>query len=274
MSRLIPRLCLWLSLAALSPTLFAKPLIFAAPPRESAAAGEKLYGPLAAELGKLVGEKVVYEHPANWPRYAEEMRQGRYSFVFDGPHFAAWRMVHLHQVPLVRLPGTLRFVVVVPTQSKIENLQALKFSRVCAIPSPNLTSVMLLARFGPVASPTIWPSMGGNGKTYQRLKAGKCDAAVLRDQFFSKKLSAEQRKGLRVVFTSDPYPNQTLTVSSQLSVEVRQRIINALTSGDGAEAVAPILKRFGDPGATTMVAASAVAYRGDNKLLEGHLWGW
>ena len=47
--------------------IFAKDLILmTAPPRESAEAGQKLYGPIAAHLSKTLGTKVIYQYPENW----------------------------------------------------------------------------------------------------------------------------------------------------------------------------------------------------------------
>ena len=39
-------------------------LIFTAPPREDTEHGNQIYGPIADKLSAILGEKVVYEHPA------------------------------------------------------------------------------------------------------------------------------------------------------------------------------------------------------------------
>jgi len=62
-------------------------LVLSAPPRESFKAGNKLYGPLAEHLTKLLGQKVTYKHPENWLHYQRELRNDVYDIVFDGPHF-------------------------------------------------------------------------------------------------------------------------------------------------------------------------------------------
>ena len=64
------------------------------PPRESAARGEELYGPLAQLLTVQLGQSVVYERARDWIEYSTRMKQDKYDIVFDGPHFAAWRMKH------------------------------------------------------------------------------------------------------------------------------------------------------------------------------------
>ena len=69
-------------------------LILTSPPRESAARGEELYGPLAQLLTVQLGQSVVYERARDWIEYSTRMKQDKYDIVFDGPHFAAWRMKH------------------------------------------------------------------------------------------------------------------------------------------------------------------------------------
>jgi len=88
-------------------------LIMTAPPREQPEAGEKIYAPLAAHLTELLGEKVTYKHPKNWLEYQRDLRHDVYDIVFDGPHFVSWRVAHLNHDVLVKLPGTLEFVIVI-----------------------------------------------------------------------------------------------------------------------------------------------------------------
>ena len=95
-----------------SPSCFAD-LILTAPPRETPEAGHAVYAPLARYLSVLLGEPVIYEHPINWKRYEKKMRNDEYDIIFDGPHFAAWRIESLLAKPLIKLPGSLRFVLVV-----------------------------------------------------------------------------------------------------------------------------------------------------------------
>ena len=79
--------CLSVGLLLLFQSAIAKDLILTAPPREKPEAGQKLYGPIASYLTKLLGKKVVYKHPQNWLNYQHEMRHDKYDIVFDGPHF-------------------------------------------------------------------------------------------------------------------------------------------------------------------------------------------
>ncbi|WP_455203153.1 PhnD/SsuA/transferrin family substrate-binding protein, partial [Kaarinaea lacus] len=144
-------------------------LILSAPPRENPSVGEKLYGPLASHLTELLGEKVVYQHPHNWLEYQRDIRRGVYDIVFDGPHFVSWRLEHLKHDVLVKLPGTLEFVVVIHDDNdEIKSMKDLIGKKVCAIPPPNLATLTLIEQFNnPVRQPIIWGVNGGFMSVFQ-----------------------------------------------------------------------------------------------------------
>ena len=73
------------------PSCFAD-LILTAPPRETPEDGHVVYAPLAEYLSQFLGESVIYEHPINWKEYEKRMKNDEYDIIFDGPHFAAWRI--------------------------------------------------------------------------------------------------------------------------------------------------------------------------------------
>lgn len=250
-------------------------LLFTAPPRESIERGEELYGPLAQLLTTELGVKVVYEHPLNWKRYADKMQSNAYDIVFDGPHFAAWRIKHLGHVPVVRLPGELTYAVVVHSDAKeiakprdlVKNNTPL-----CAMPSPNLATIVALRQFGnPMIQPVIYETLGPK-EGYELFRAGKCKAAVFQSQFVDK-LPAEEKAQLRVLFTSgDALPEQTITVSKRVTESQRAVLTALLTRPEGLPATAELLKQFTKQ-AKHFKPANSQDYPGLETLLE-EMWGW
>ena len=172
-------------LLALSSGLLHAELIFSAPPRENATKGHETYGPLVNYLSYIIGEKVIYEHPEGWAEYTNNMRNGHYDIVFDAPHFGAWRIKNISHMPVVRLPGSLGFVVVARKgERKINTIKDLLSVKVCALASPNLGTVTFYNLLdNPVYQPRIYEVKGGFTGVFKSLKNGKCDAAVLRDSF-------------------------------------------------------------------------------------------
>jgi len=237
------------SLLAFSSLAQAQDLILTAPPREKPEAGQKQYGPLAAYLSKLFGRKVEYVFPGNWLKYQRDMRADKYDIIFDGPHFISWRIAHLGNTPVVKLPGTLEFYLLAKKDDdrlgKIGDLVAKRF---CGVPPPNLAS-------------------------FDAFMKGDCEAAVLRSAYYKKFLTDDERARIKIVYASKPFPNQGISVSKRVTARERELMAQALTTGDGIKATTPILKRFGGK-AKHFVLASNTEFAGINNLLEGVIFGW
>lgn len=250
-------------------------LVLSAPPREKPERGEALYGPLAESLTKLLGEKVTYVHPNNWLEYQHDLRKDKYDIVFDGPHFISWRIEHLHNDVLVKLPGTLEFVIVVKSDDKeIKKLKNLIGKKICGIPPPNLASLTVIDQFkNPVRQPIIWGIRGGNAQVFRAFDEGQCRAAALLASYYEKNLSADKRKNTRVLFRSKALPNQAISVSTRVSAMNRSKIIRSLTIGQGRKAAEPIAKRFSGKD-EDFVAATKKEYLNHYGLLEDAVFGW
>lgn len=256
-----------------STAVAATEFILSAPPREDRAVAANTYGPLAKFLSEQLGQPVVYRQPESWAAYSAALRKGEYDFVFDGPHFAAWRMVHLQHQPLAKLPGAMSFVVVTATaNTQFTKLGHLRSATLCGMASPNLATNAVLAEFGPVASPNIFIAEGNAG-IVKAFESGSCDGMILRDSFYNK-LPEEKRAHLKVLFTTQAFANQTLTSGPRVSAEQYAKLSAALLGESGSVACGEIISRFGDKSATSMVAANPREFQGNNLLLEGVVWGW
>jgi ABC-type phosphate/phosphonate transport system substrate-binding protein len=249
-------------------------LILTSPPREKPADGQKQYGPLAEQLSKVLGVKVVYEHPKGWLYYQRDMRLDKYDIIFDGPHFISWRVKQFNQVPVAKLPGTLSFVLFTKKDNKdVTKLEDLYNKPVCGIAPPNLATLTVLAQFpNPVRQPRLVTVKGGAPGVYKAFASGKCVAAILRDKFYMKKIPETVRAGFNVIFHSLPVTNQGFSVSSRVTPEQREKIVKYLTADDNKE-LAPTLKRFGGK-AKKMIPTSAADYENQYRLLTGIIFGW
>lgn len=271
-----PHWSLLLLLLLFSRAVLAEDLILSSPPRETPAAGVQLYSPLANYLSLVLGKKVRYQYPQNWLRYQRSIKNNEYDIVFDGPHFASWRIKHFHHTPVAKLPGSLQFFFVTKADNKsIIAPSDLAAKKVCSIPPPNLNSLMLLARLdGPAREPILKGVRGGMKKVYQALINDECVAAVLRTSYFRKKLSQEQQAGLRIIYTSEQVPNQVITVSDRVSQPDIDKIRQALFSDQGIKVTEKIVKRFAGKKTRIFVAVKVGEYDGYSSLLEGVILGW
>lgn len=258
----------------ISPVLVNAELIFSAPPREKANAGQLLYGPIAESLSVMLGEKVVYKHPRDWLSYSMKMRRGDFDIVFDGPQFAAWRIEHIQHVPLVKLKGHLGFFIVTKKDSGMNKIQDLVARKICGLASPNLATISMLREFkNPMRQPIFVESKGGMKGIYNNLKAGKCEAAVMRDGFYKNKIPDDVRGQYKIIWKSIRMPNQTITASKKISEQLREQLIAELTTQKGATGASPIFKRFSKK-STSFVQSKNSEYDELNMLLEGVVWGW
>jgi ABC-type phosphate/phosphonate transport system substrate-binding protein len=239
--------------------------ILSAPPRENAKLSEKNYGPLAESLSKVIGDKVVYKKPNGWLDYAKNMRKGKYDIVFDGPHFAAWRLKHLHQIPVAVLPGTLQYLLIANVNDNEINI--------CGMVSPHLGTSLVYELFdNPVLQPVIQEVKGGVQEVYKAYKKGICRAAILRTVDFDR-LPMEEKIKVKIVAKTKALPNQTITISPSLKKNAK-KIANFLVSKEGAIAAKGVLKRYSKESPYFIRAPSLARYRGIEDLLEGVVWGW
>lgn len=251
-------------------------LILSAPPRETPAVGQKDYRPIAAYLSKLWGTQVIYKHPPSWLDYQRDMRDDKYDVVFDGPHFADWRMVNLGNRVAVRLPGSLQFILFVHTSDKnINKPSDLIGKPICAMPPPNLTALVVINQFpNPARQPVLHGIRGGPKRVMEAFDENGCVAAVLGTIYAQKRFTAKERAATRVIFTSKRYPNQSITVSKRVSDSQLRAMIKGLTqTPTGIAATRPLIKRWGGK-AKHFIPAGPAEFNGLNKLLEGVIFGW
>ncbi|KPJ96360.1 MAG: hypothetical protein AMJ53_00875 [Gammaproteobacteria bacterium SG8_11] len=247
--------------------------ILTAPPRENGELGKETYEPLANYLSQLLGDKVVYQQPNGWFDYTQKMRDGRYDIIFDGPHFAAWRVKHLQHIPIAVLPGTLDFVLIAKANDQeITKTKDLNGKKICGMLSPNLGTSLVYELFeNPVLQPVIEEVRGGMQEVYNSFKNGHCRAAILRNDNYENLPAAEQAS-VKVIAKTKSLPNQTITVSKRLEKNAQQ-IADFMVSQEGALAAQGLLSRY-SKSAPYFETTSSDRYKGIEDLLEGVVWGW
>ncbi|WP_455221436.1 phosphate/phosphite/phosphonate ABC transporter substrate-binding protein [Kaarinaea lacus] len=248
-------------------------LILGAPPRETPSKGKELYEPIAEKLTEILGEKVVYQQPKNWAEYTTKMRDGYYDIVFDGPHFVAWRQKNLKHTPVASLPGTLEFYIITDKDNKLlNNARDLVGKKICGMPSPHLATDLVFDLYkNPVLQPTIYEVKGGQRKSFEAFKEGKCAATIFRSTLYNK-LPDDERKELKIVVKTRTLPNQTISVSQRLQKQANA-IADFLVSKDGAITADNLLSRYSGR-KKQFIKAQPEKFVGAADILEGVVWGW
>ena len=248
---------------------YAKDLVFSAPPREAADKGQDIYGPIADELSKALGRKVVYKHPGNWLTYQFDMQKDKYDIVFDGPHFVSWRMAAHQHEPLVKLPGQLKFYVVVREDSGINDINQLSGRMVCGLAPPNLATLTVQAQFPNISRQPLVREVKSFKQAYQTMRAGVCQAAVLPKRWYSELVDA--KSGVRTIFESRGVANQAFTASKRLSDSEKLKIAQLLLAPESKPKFDKFLETFAK--GKDLEKASVVEYTGHASLLKD-VWGF
>jgi len=245
-------------------------IVFATPPTQTLQQTIKLYGPIADYLSKATGKKVVLATPDTFLKYTNDMRANKYDLVFDGPHFSGWRIDKEGQTALVRVPGAIRFVVVVRDDAGVRKVGDLAGKKVCSFASPNLLTMGFLDLFPNPARLPIMVKAESPPAALKCVRSDEAPAAVMRDIFWNKRKPA-QKKGLTEIYASKvPWPGRTFTISKEVGQDTRDKIKAALLSDQGALAAKNVLASFR---AKHFIPAKDEDYKGLGKLLKP-VWGF
>lgn len=253
-----------------TPALAADEIVFTTAPTQSAAQTVKMYGPLARYLSKATGKKVVLQPATMFLRYTNRMRAHKFDLIFDGPQFVAWRMKHLGDQVIVKLPGSIVYLVVVRDDTHIKTLDELAGKRVCSFPSPNLLTLGFLDKYPDPARLPVLVKATSFKAMLKCVKSGHGVAAVLREKFWHK-IPAAKKKGLRLLYMAkSAYPPRAFSISDKVDPATRAKITQALLSKEGAQVAKPILAMFH---VKHFAPASAAEYKGLGRLLKP-VWGF
>ncbi|VAX09047.1 hypothetical protein MNBD_GAMMA25-115 [hydrothermal vent metagenome] len=248
--------------------LASEPIIFSTAPTHSSEKTIEMYQPLLNYLSEEIGRPVIMKMAVNFTDYNIKMQHNKYDFLFDGPQFVNWRMLKFGHEPLVRLPGSIKIVIISKTSKNINAMKDLIGKRVCTFPSPNLLTMIFLDNFqNPMRQPIMVPARGFKG-IEACLENPSSVAAVLRDKLWNK---IKDKDGLMVLYApAHAYPERTFSISKGIDLLTRQKIKNALLNNRGKEAAKNIFAVFKRK---KFIESTEDEYKGAAKLLQP-IWGY
>ncbi|MDH5180898.1 MAG: phosphate/phosphite/phosphonate ABC transporter substrate-binding protein [Gammaproteobacteria bacterium] len=219
-------------------------IVFTAPPRGSVVKETSTYQPIADFLSEVIGKKVVYKQPVSWMHYQKDMWSNNLQIAFDGPHFVSWRLNNKNHTPLVKLPQPHVWVVIArkddKTTNKLVDLQGRAF---CGHPPPNFGTLTIRSKFESATREFRLVVRKGWKNIYNAIVDEQvCYAGVL--PITNLNQYDPDRKFVKVIYTHEPYANQALTMNTQFSLEMRQKVKAALLSEKGQAAMENLRKRF------------------------------
>lgn len=105
---------------------------------------EKVYSPMAAELGKVLGKKVSFRSASTFDKFMQNLRAGKYDIAFVQPFDYVWAHDDIGYKPIVTRIETLATVFVVLPESKIQSVADFKGKKI-ALP-PDVAAVSYLTK--------------------------------------------------------------------------------------------------------------------------------
>ena len=224
---------------------------------------------LAGLLTQTTGSAFLPHHPGTWPGYIESVRESRYQLLFDEPHLVSWRVENLQHVPLVRLPGTIGYVVIArEDDNNIVQLKDLAGYVVCATVPPALGSLVLLQQFPNPSRQPVLRRTGAGLEAYRGLLTRKCRGAVLTQTFYER--FALRNNETRVLFLSEPFANWALSADPAIPAQLQEQIRQVLL--DPANSLVTQYLNYGTD-TKKLVPTGPDEYRGYADLLKD-FWGF
>lgn len=239
----------------------SKAYIMVAPPRQSQAQEQAVYGRIAQFLAQATGAPIRFSYTSNWLTYMDQVRQNSADIYFDGPSFIGWRIARWHDHAAVALSGHLKFVLVTKKSDHAPSKMSELVGRsVCAFSPPNLGTLTLDTSFtNPSRRPYIvvihsFPEAARN------IIDGNCVAALEPLPVF-KHQNAQFPGRLQVAGTIPGLPNQAFSLSDRIPAALRQKIIAALLSPAGHAVTKPLRDMFGHKQLVRVHDATYLPYR-------------
>ncbi len=247
----------------------AKPYILTAAPRETAARGQRDYGPIAAFLAKVLHHPVVYRHPDGWLSYELWLWKDHADIYFEGPQFVAWQLDHLQQTLGPRIPQPQDWRLYTWKGSPVQTMnEAATGASLCTPPIPNFGALWVMGLFpDPTRQPYV-RDMHGWKSIYKAVHNHQCALGI------GPKLTLDyldpKHTQMTILSRSVHYPNQAFAISAKLPQGVRTAIVRALLSPAGEQALLRLRKRFAH--GRRMIAGHASQYQGVADGLDAQ-WG-
>lgn len=247
-----------------------RPLVLSAAPRSIPEDSERIFAPIAGYLSQVLGRPVVYHRPATLSDYQSDVIAGAYDIVFDDPQVTSWRIARQQYKALVRIPGELAYTAVVrANNARITDMKQLAGRRICALPPPNLGTLIMYEQFD---NPARQPAMivgSDDGQIYQSLMKGECEAAILPLGQLQKLDSGTPRT--RIIFRTATLPQQAFSAGPRLTITERGKIMDALQSPTAAAVLTEFRQAYGLR--DNFVVARDEEYAGLAKYLKD-IWGY
>jgi len=211
--------------------LSQEPLRLVIQPIQSEQRTREIFQPLADYMTHLTGQQVdLITYPNYISYWSETQKPGSYDIAFDAAHFIDYRDKNMDFTVLAKQPGIISISLIVPEDSLVFDPEELIGKKIATPGPPSIAAVRIDELFdNPVRLPTVIEGTD-SGHIMSMLLAGKVDAAMLPTPLVSSQMAGDG--GISLVLTTDSIPSMGISVSPNVSAEIREKLTKGLIEAE------------------------------------------
>ncbi len=222
------------------------PYLFGVFPHLAVARLEKIYAPIAADFGRVLGRPVYFRTKPSFEKFTAELRKQTYDVVLVQPFDYVWAHDEYGYLPLARRSEPLTAQFMVAENSPLVSLKDLKGAVVALPPAEaavsHLAKLALLDAGLDPHSQIALQYTKSHDSCLQRLLIGAVDAcgtAAAPVRFFQTRMQVS----FRVLGKSQTIPHALIAVHSRVPEKERERLRETIISWSDSPEGRELLKR-------------------------------
>jgi len=235
---------LGIALSALFQPAMAATLDFAIQPILGEKATVEAFSPLADFFAKITGDEVKIHTARDFPEYwVNQKKNNPYEIMMDNAFFTDYRNEKEGWISIAKIPGLVSYTLIVTADNAVFEADELVGQKIASLMPPAPSGIFLGQMFrNPLRQPYITPT-NSSEESLQYLLDGKVMGAIIPTPLVN--MALQEGKDLVVVKTSVQIPHVAISVSPNVSEEMRDKIRTALLEADKNDEGKALLKKLG-----------------------------
>ena len=235
---------LGLSLSALFQPAMAATLDFAIQPILGEEETRKSFQPLADFFAGITGDEVKIHTARDFPEYwVNQKKNNPYEIMMDNAFFTDYRNEKAGWTSIAKIPGLVSYTLIVTADNAVFEADELVGQKIASLMPPAPSGIFLGQMFrNPLRQPYITPT-NSSEESLQYLLDGKVMAAIIPTPLVN--MALQEGKDLVVVKTSVQIPHVAISVSPNMSEEMRDKLRTALLEADKNDVGKAMLEKLG-----------------------------
>ncbi len=200
-------------------------------PIQSEQRTREIFQPLADYIQHLTGRKVELVTYPNFLSFWSDTQKGdKYDIVFDAAHFIDYRNKNHDFTTFAKQPGSVSISLVVSEDALVFEPEELIGKKISTLGPPSVAAANIDGMYeNPVRQPTIVEA-DNSQDVIKMLRDGKADAGMIPTPLVSGIMASEG--GIAVVTTTEAIPSMAISVSPNVSAEIREKLVKGFLEAD------------------------------------------